>query len=149
MVALTDLRRLLVADRGLAVVTTLRGDGTVSASLVNVGVVRHPVDDQEVMAFVVRGVAHKLPRLRRQGLTTVVVHAGWEWASATGPADVVGPDDPLAGFDPVDLPALLRDVYQAAGGTHDDWDAFDRAMAEERRAAVLVRPARLGGNVAP
>ena len=32
-----------------------------------------------------------------------------------------------------------------AGGTHDDWDAFDRAMADERRAVVLVTPHRIYG----
>jgi hypothetical protein len=28
----------------------------------------------------------------------------------------------------------------------DDWDTYDRAMAEERRAAVLVRPDRVYTN---
>ncbi len=40
------------------------------------------------------------------------------------------------------LPGLLRDVFAAAGGTHADWDEFDRVMAAERRAAVLVEPTR-------
>lgn len=30
----------------------------------------------------------------------------------------------------------------AAGGTHEDFDEYDRVMAAERRAAVLVRPTR-------
>ena len=34
----------------------------------------------------------------------------------------------------------------AAGGTHDDWDAYDRAMAEERRTAVLVSVSRIYSN---
>jgi hypothetical protein len=38
-------------------------------------------------------------------------------------------------------------VYQGAGGTHDDWDTFDRVMAEERRTAVLVRPERVDGSL--
>jgi hypothetical protein len=33
-----------------------------------------------------------------------------------------------------------------AGGTHDDWDAYDRAMADERRAAVLTAPTRTSSN---
>ena len=44
------------------------------------------------------------------------------------------------------LPALLRDIFIAAGGTHDDWDEYDRVMAAERRTAVLVEPARILGN---
>jgi len=37
-------------------------------------------------------------------------------------------------------------VFTAAGGTHDDWDAYDRTMVEQRRTAVLVSPSRLYGN---
>ena len=49
-------------------------------------------------------------------------------------------------FPPGDLPGLLRAVFRAAGGTHDDWDTYDRVMAEERRTAVLVDPARITSN---
>ena len=45
------------------------------------------------------------------------------------------------GFD-----SLLRQVFTAAGGTHDDWDSYDRIMAEERRAAVLVSVLRIYSN---
>lgn len=44
------------------------------------------------------------------------------------------------------LPTLLRDVFTAAGGTHDNWREFDRVMAAERRTAVLVHPDRLTSN---
>jgi hypothetical protein len=37
-------------------------------------------------------------------------------------------------------------VFVAAGGTHDDWEAYDRTMAEQRRAAVLVTPRRAYSN---
>ena len=40
------------------------------------------------------------------------------------------------------LRLLLREIFTAAGGTHDDWDTYDRVMAEERRAAVLLTPER-------
>jgi hypothetical protein len=40
------------------------------------------------------------------------------------------------------LRTLLRDIFRSAGGTHEDWDTYDRVMAEERRAAVLVAPRR-------
>ena len=43
---------------------------------------------------------------------------------------------------------LLRDVFRAAGGTHDDWDEYDRAMADDGRLAVFVAPGRILG-VAP
>ena len=34
----------------------------------------------------------------------------------------------------------------AAGGTHEDWDEFDRVMAAEGRAVVLVTPTRSYSN---
>jgi hypothetical protein len=40
------------------------------------------------------------------------------------------------------LRLLLREIFTAAGGTHDDWDTYDRVMAEEHRVAVLVTPER-------
>ena len=45
-----------------------------------------------------------------------------------------------------DRGALLRDVFTAAGGTHDDWDAYDRTMRDERRTAVLITPTRVYSN---
>jgi hypothetical protein len=59
---------------------------------------------------------------------------------------IAGPADALPGFDPAGLPTLLRDVFTAAGGTHDDWPTYDRVMAEERRAAILITPQRVYSN---
>ena len=59
---------------------------------------------------------------------------------------LLGPDDVPDGFDASQVPQLLRDVFTAAGGTHDDWDTYDRVMADERRVAVLVHPARISSN---
>ena len=41
------------------------------------------------------------------------------------------------------LRLLLREVFTSAGGTHDNWDEYDRVMADERRTAVLITPERL------
>ena len=41
---------------------------------------------------------------------------------------------------------MLREIFTAAGGTHDDWDAYDRVMREERRTAVLITPDRVYTN---
>jgi hypothetical protein len=76
----------------------------------------------------------------------VVFRSGWEWVAVEGPVRIAGPDDPLEGVLPQDVPALLRDVFRGAGGTHGDWDEFDRVMAAERRAAVLVEPVRIVSN---
>ena len=62
-----------------------------------------------------------------------------------GRAEVIGPDDPHPAVDAERLRLLLREVFVAAGGDHDDWDAYDRTMADERRAAVLDPPHRVYG----
>ena len=79
---------------------------------------------------------------------TVVARAGWQWATVEGDAEIIGPDDPHPDVDEGALKDLLRKVFQAAGGTHEDWDTYDRVMAEERRAAVLVAPRRIYTNPA-
>jgi PPOX class probable F420-dependent enzyme len=140
---LDRVREMAAADHGLAAVFTSRADGTGQASVVNAGVLTHPVTGQPVVAFVAAGDALKLRHLRRRPQTTVVFRDGWAWIAVEGLADLVGPDDPLVGVEPAALPQLLRDVFTAAGGTHDDWDEFDRVMAAERRTAVLVVPARV------
>jgi len=62
-----------------------------------------------------------------------------------GSAELIGPLDPHPSVS-VDVPALLRDVFRAAGGTHSDWAEYDRVMAAEQRTAVLVTPKRIYGN---
>lgn len=143
------IRRLVAGDHGLTIVSTTRADGTVHSSLVNAGVLdTDPLGAAPVVAAVIRGDAHKLALLRRTGQATLTFRAGWQWASVDGPTRIIGPDDPAAGFDPAGLPGLLRDIFTAAGGTHEDWAEFDRVMAAERRAAVLVTPDRIIANPA-
>jgi hypothetical protein len=59
---------------------------------------------------------------------------------------LIGPDDPADGVDAERLRVLLREVFTAAGGSHDDWDAYDAVMARERRTAVLITPERVYSN---
>jgi PPOX class probable F420-dependent enzyme len=144
-VELADLDLIGMQDHHLAVVATTRADGTVQASVVNAGLLAHPVSGEEVIAFVTYGKA-KLANLRSRPRATVVFRAGWQWASAEGSCDIIGPDDPFSGFDPAALPELLRAVFRAAGGAHDDWGTFDRVMRDERRSAVLLRADRIYSN---
>jgi hypothetical protein len=57
-----------------------------------------------------------------------------------------GPGDTDAGLDGERLRLLLREVFTAAGGTHDDWDTYDQTMIEQGRTVVLVSPSRLYSN---
>jgi PPOX class probable F420-dependent enzyme len=146
MADITDFSGLVAADHGLVVVSTLRADTSVQSTVVNAGVLPHPVRDHEVVGFVVRGGARKLANLRERPRATVTVRAGWQWVTAEGPVELAGPADPLDGLGPDGLRRLLRDVFTAAGGEHDDWDTYDRVMAEEGRTAVLLTPDRVYSN---
>lgn len=131
------------ADRGLAIVATLRADATVQSSLVNAGVLPHPLEDREVLAFVTYGPV-KLANLRVRPQVTVTFRAGWQWATVEGRATLLGPRD--GDLEPDRLRVLLRDIFAAAGGTHDDWNEYDRVMREQGRTAVLVEPTRIYGS---
>jgi PPOX class probable F420-dependent enzyme len=146
MTDLADFAALVGRDHGLCVVSTLRADDTIQSSLVNAGVLSHPVTGAPVIGFTTRRGSAKLAHLRARPRVTIVVRAGWEWASAEGPAALAGPDDPLPGVDAEGLRILLRDIFVAAGGTHQDWDGYDRVMAQEGRAAVLITPERVYSN---
>jgi len=138
---LESFRELASLDHGLCVVSVLRADGGITASVVNAGVMRHPVTAADVVAFVARGL-RKLEHLRADPRVTLVARAGWRWAAVEGTAEIIGPDDLHPEIDSEALRLLLRNVFMAAGGTHDDWDTYDRTLADERSAAVLVAPAR-------
>lgn len=142
---LADFEKIGSEDQYLAVVATTRANGTAQASVVNAGVLPHPVTGDQVVGFVTYGPA-KLANIRKRPWTTVVFRSGWQWAAVEGPGEIIGLDDPFEGFDHADLPELLRAVFRAAGGSHDDWDEYDRVMAEQRRAAVLVQPQRIYSN---
>ena len=147
MTANLDLVRQLGPEtRWLAVAATTRSDGSVHASLVNAGVLDDPVTGEPVIGLVVSGNTRKLALFRASGRAAATFHSGWQWVTVEGPVRIAGPDDPLDGVAPADLPALLRAVFRAAGGSHDDWDTFDRVMAEERRAAVFITPQRVLTN---
>ncbi len=143
---LQELGSFIAAEHGLVVVSTARGDGSVLSSVVNAGLMPHPVDHDPVVAFVSRGDAARLAHIRAGAPVTVTARRGWRWRGVTGAADLVGPDDPEPGFDAERTRLLLREVFVAAGGTHDDWPTYDRVMADERRVAVFVRPTRTIGN---
>jgi PPOX class probable F420-dependent enzyme len=139
MTTLAEAWELSRADSGLAIVSTLRADQSIQASLVNTGILG------DKLAFVTYGKV-KLANLRRRPQVTVTFRNGWQWATAEGTATLAGPDDPRPGLDAERLRLLLREIFAAAGGTHDDWDEYDRVMREQRRTAVLITPTRVYGN---
>ena len=145
MTTLDDVVELARPEHFLMTVATLRADGTIQASLVNAGVMDHPVEGPRILAFVTYGPA-KLTNLRARPQVTLTVRSGWHWATVEGTAEIVGPDDPHPAVDGERLRLLLREVFTAAGGSHDDWDAYDAEMRAQGRSAVLVTPTRVYSN---
>ena len=145
MTTLDDVAALGAAEQGLVVVSTSRADGTIQSSLVNAGVTPHPSTGRPSLAFVTYGKV-KLANLRARPHMSATIRSGWQWATVEGRAQLIGPDDPDPSVDAERLRVLLREVFLAAGGTHDNWDEYDRVMAEQRRTAVLVEPTRIYGS---
>ena len=145
MTTLEDAALLGRDENGLAVVSTLRADATIQSSLVNAGVLSHPTTGEVVLAFVTYGRV-KLANLRVRPQVTATFRNGWRWATVEGHAQIAGPEDPQSWLDAEGLRLLLRAVFVAAGGQHEDWNEYDRVMAEERRAVVLIEPRRVYGN---
>lgn len=143
MATMDEVKQLASTEQGLCVVSTTRADGSVHSSVVNAGPMGHPVSGDEVIAFVARGAARKVDLIRAAGRASVTFRRQWRWAGVEGPAQIIDEDNAPEG---VEVPGLLRAIFTAAGGTHEDWDEFDRVMAEEHRLAVLVAPERVIGN---
>ena len=142
MVDLSLFEDLVSLDHGLSVVVTRRADKSPQATVVNAGVLSHPLSGERVVGFVSAGRSRRLGYLRADPTTAVTIRAGWQWATIEGAAQLIGPDDPHPEVDSERLRLLLREIFTAAGGTHDDWDTYDRVMREERRVAVYVTPTR-------
>ena len=145
MTTLPEAWSLARDESGLTIVSTLRADQTIQSSLVNTGVLAHPESGGPVLAFVTYGKV-KLANLRARPQITADFRNGWQWATVEGTAELAGPEDPRPGLDQERLRLLLREIFQAAGGTHEDWAEYDRVMAEQGRTAVLITPTRIYSN---
>jgi PPOX class probable F420-dependent enzyme len=143
---LAAIRSLASAEHWLAVLVTTRPGGEPAVSVVNAGILPHPRTGDPVVALVSRGRTAKLRYLRARPRATLVFRSGWQWVGVSGPAELVGPDDPALGIDAEGLRLLLRDIYTAAGGQHPDFEEYDREMVADRRAAVLITPTHIHTN---
>jgi PPOX class probable F420-dependent enzyme len=143
MADLAFVEGIAAGDHHLAVLTTTKADGSVHASVVNAGITTDPVDDSPAIGLVALGDSLKLKLLRRSGRATLVFKDGYQWAAVSGPTRLIGPDD----LNPdLNAPEVIRSVYRAAGGDHEDWEEFDRVMAADRRCAVFVRVETITSN---
>lgn len=146
MASLDTVRSFLSDEHGLAVVSTVQADGAVLSTVVNCGVIDHPVTHEPRLAFVSLGGAARLRHIRGGSPVTAAIRRGWNWVSVTGAAELIGPDDNAHALDADRIRILLRDIFSAAGGDHDDWDTYDQTMRDQARTAVLITPSRIRGN---
>ena len=136
----------LSEETGLATVSTTQADGRVLSTVVNCGMIKHPLTGGTCVAFVSGSKAARLRHIDRGSQVTVNVRRGWVWSSATGPADLIRPESLPESIDEEQMRLLLREVFHAAGGVHDDLEEYDRAMAQEERVVVCVTPERILGH---
>jgi hypothetical protein len=142
-VELKEVQRIAADANHLAVVAVARTDATIHASLVSAGLLEDPVSHEPSIGIIVSGSATKLSHLRRVRRAAIVFQSGYTWTTVDGRVRIVGPDDPDDSIDSEVIPSLLRRVFLAAGGNHENWTEFDHVMAVERRAAVFVRVERI------
>ena len=132
-----DARPFLEANHK-SVVTTFRKSGAGQMSILLSGAY------DGAAAFVVSGNTAKLANLKRDPRCSVLtVKPEWsEYAVVEGAAEIHSWDN----TDPEKLRLLLREVFRACGGgEHPNWDEYDQAMKEEKRAVVMVRPGHVYG----
>ena len=136
----------LSEETGLVTVSTTQVDGRVLSSVVNCGMIEHPLTGGTCVAFVSGSKAARLKHIDRGSHVTITARRGWAWSSVTGPAALIRPEQVPESIDKEQMRLLLREVFHAAGGVHDDLEEYDRTLAQEGRVVVCVSPERVLGN---
>lgn len=125
--------RKLLAESQIGILATIKANGLPQLSPVT------PYYDQEseqILVSITEGRA-KTANLRRDPRAALEVTSadGWSWATAEGPATLIGP-----GTDPngPEVEALV-DYYRKAGGEHPDWDEYRSVMVSDRRVLLVLK----------
>ena len=133
-----DSAKDFLARNHNAVVTTFRRSGAAQLSIVTVGPYAGGA------AFTTTEGRAKLVNLRRDPRCSMLVSAA-NWSSylvLEGRAEIRAADN----TDADELRDALRAVYVAASGSeHPNWEEYDQAMRDDRRAAIIVVPDRVYG----
>jgi PPOX class probable F420-dependent enzyme len=135
-----DLEEFVRTQREV-VFTTYRKDGRPQQSLVTVGSM------EGGLAFTTTEGRAKVNNLGRDPRCSIMVlkpdYRGY--AVLDGDADVRSREN----TEPANLRMDLRQVYRSIKGEHPNWEEYDRAMEEQRRLVVLLKPGRLFGRNVP
>ena len=135
---LPDNIRDFISNYDKAVLSTFRRNGQAQLSIVVVGA------QDDGAAFTTTEDRAKLLNLRRDPRCSLLVSqdSWWGFVVLEGNARILAPDT----TDPEELRQAFRDVYRSISGEHPDWDEYDRAMVEDKRAVVIVVPDRIYGT---
>ena len=136
---LSDSVRKFLAENHRAVLTTFRRNGAAQMSIVTAGAYL------DGAAFTTTEDRAKLTNLRRDPRCSLLVshESWWGYLVLEGRARIMSAGD----TDAEELRLALRDVYRAAADEeHPDWEEYDRAMVDDRRAAVIVVPEHVYGT---
>ena len=127
-----------VRDRRNGILITVKSDGRPQSS--NIAYV---VGDDDVIRISVTDGRAKTANIRRDPRVSLHVNRDDFWAYAVIEADVSlmpvaqSPDDAT-----VDA---LVEYYRALAGEHDDWDDYRRAMVDDGRLLLELRPTHAYG----
>jgi hypothetical protein len=81
VIDLATFAALTPLDHGLCVITTSRHDGSAQSTVVNAGVLDHPITGAPVVGLVAGGGTRKLDNMRARQHATIVARAGWRWTT--------------------------------------------------------------------
>ena len=122
-----------------AVLTTFRRDGAAQMSIVTVGTYG------DGAGFTTTEDRAKLHNLARNPRCSLLVSKAdwWGYTVLEGHAKLLRRGE----SDDVELRDALRGIYRAASGQeHPNWEEYDQAMIDDRRAAIIVVPERIYGT---
>ena len=128
-----------VRARSKGVLLTLRSNGRPQASNIVYGV------DDDVVRISVTDDRAKTHNLRRDPRASLHVTSDdfWQYVVLEADADLTDvttrPGDEAS--------RELRALYRSVSGEHPDWDDYDRAMVDQQRLVVRLRPTRAYGMV--
>lgn len=130
-----DLDRALeyVTDRHVGVLLTLKGDGRPQASNI-----AYALGDDGLIRVSVTGGRAKTANARRDPRVSLHVTASdfWSYVVIEGEAELTS-----VAADPHDATVgELVELYRSLQGEHDDWDDYRRAMVDDGRLVLRLRP---------
>ena len=137
---LSDNVKKFTTENHQGVLTCFRRNGMPQMSIVTCGAYRDGV------AFTTTADRAKLILLKRDSRCALMVSKlDWRpYVVLEGRATILSPDNTGA----EELREALRSVYRAATNEeHPNWEEYDQAMIDDRRAAVIVVPDHVYGTV--